>query len=572
MSSKKTPDQQSSYIERMTATAPMLSEKEEDELLRQAENGNEKAKNSLLHAYLPFILSIAKDKVLPGVNLDDLVQEGAAELVATINQRQSQGGLSGHIMVICGNRMDRFIDDTVSDICVPGSIQKKAAQAENIRTRLNAASMNQYAGRLPDSFVTDEEVRAELELTVNDLLDFEAYKGLDGQLKRAEIRDKVYQTLNRLGIKLIREIPRLETRLTGIPKKSIEGESLKPITIERLAASTGIKREWLQEFMYFDQGEVYDLLEKVTKELLSDTPQELRAIPERKVVFEDKTEPFLSGYESSRGHSVENASKTVIEKQIQTNRMQRFNRNQELGYVTQLERAVCYMKMCEYLSDNKAYVSSDLEIQPELMKPFARCIGPVKSKRMVDLNTLSEITGIRGHEILNVIRMSVKELAEIKRMKDIKTRLATFETTRKRLRQEYERGERPTNAKLAEILTMSEAALEEAVVSTKMQRSEIDENEIAQAPNMPIVKTGFETRLANELRSCVNKQLRALTPRQEHVIKRRYGIGQECDETLKTIAIDFECKSTRIGQIEQKALKRLLLPRRARPLREFVEE
>ena len=65
--------------------------------------------------------------------------------------------------------------------------------------------------------------------------------------------------------------------------------------------------------------------------------------------------------------------------------------------------------------------------------------------------------------------------------------------------------------------------------------------------------------------------LATLTPREERVLRLRFGIGQNQDHTLEEVGQDFEVTRERIRQIEAKALRKLRHPSRSKRLRSFLE-
>ena len=67
------------------------------------------------------------------------------------------------------------------------------------------------------------------------------------------------------------------------------------------------------------------------------------------------------------------------------------------------------------------------------------------------------------------------------------------------------------------------------------------------------------------------KVLATLTPREEKVLRMRFGIGEESDHTLEEVGQDFSVTRERIRQIEAKALRKLRHPSRAKRLKTFVE-
>jgi RNA polymerase primary sigma factor len=67
------------------------------------------------------------------------------------------------------------------------------------------------------------------------------------------------------------------------------------------------------------------------------------------------------------------------------------------------------------------------------------------------------------------------------------------------------------------------------------------------------------------------KALATLTPREEKVLRMRFGIGEKADHTLEEVGQDFTVTRERIRQIEAKALRKLRHPSRRRELKSFIE-
>jgi len=74
-----------------------------------------------------------------------------------------------------------------------------------------------------------------------------------------------------------------------------------------------------------------------------------------------------------------------------------------------------------------------------------------------------------------------------------------------------------------------------------------------------------------DLAEQVDKVLGSLTPREERVLRMRFGIGEKSDHTLEEVGQDFEVTRERIRQIEAKALRKLRHPSRSKRLRTFIE-
>ncbi len=73
------------------------------------------------------------------------------------------------------------------------------------------------------------------------------------------------------------------------------------------------------------------------------------------------------------------------------------------------------------------------------------------------------------------------------------------------------------------------------------------------------------------LQETVVKVLQTLTPREEKVLRKRFGIGEATDHTLEEVGQEFNVTRERIRQIEAKALRKLRHPTRSRILKAFIE-
>jgi RNA polymerase primary sigma factor len=76
--------------------------------------------------------------------------------------------------------------------------------------------------------------------------------------------------------------------------------------------------------------------------------------------------------------------------------------------------------------------------------------------------------------------------------------------------------------------------------------------------------------IAANLRRVTTEVLACLTPREEHVLRMRFGIGMNTDHTLAEVGKRFSVTRERIRQIEAKALRKLTHPRRSHRLRSFL--
>nr|MBP7323614.1 RNA polymerase sigma factor RpoD [Deltaproteobacteria bacterium] len=74
------------------------------------------------------------------------------------------------------------------------------------------------------------------------------------------------------------------------------------------------------------------------------------------------------------------------------------------------------------------------------------------------------------------------------------------------------------------------------------------------------------------LSDIIRRVLATLTPREEKVLRMRFGIGEKADHTLEEVGQDFDVTRERIRQIEVKALRKLRHPTRSKNLKSFIEK
>ena len=80
-----------------------------------------------------------------------------------------------------------------------------------------------------------------------------------------------------------------------------------------------------------------------------------------------------------------------------------------------------------------------------------------------------------------------------------------------------------------------------------------------------------ESAIQSNLRETTTRVLSTLTPREERVLRMRFGIGMNTDHTLEEVGQQFNVTRERIRQIEAKALRKLKHPSRSRKLRSFLD-
>lgn len=140
-----------------------------------------------------------------------------------------------------------------------------------------------------------------------------------------------------------------------------------------------------------------------------------------------------------------------------------------------------------------------------------------------------------------------------------------------------EHGREPTHEELAKELNIDEKKIKNIIkiskepISLETPVGDSDDAFIKDFIENENESTPAETVANNDLKEHVREILKTLTPREEKVIKMRYGIDVASGYTLEEIGKDFGVTRERVRQIEVKALRKLRHPSRSNKLKTFFE-
>ena len=140
-----------------------------------------------------------------------------------------------------------------------------------------------------------------------------------------------------------------------------------------------------------------------------------------------------------------------------------------------------------------------------------------------------------------------------------------------------EKGRNPTPEEIAEKLSLpleKTRQILEIVREPISLESQIGEEEGRQLSDFIEDKKFIipsDAAVNKNLAEQIRKALATLTPREERVLRLRFGIGEKADKTLEEVGHEFTLTRERIRQIEVKALRKLRHPARSRMIKNFVE-
>ncbi len=138
-------------------------------------------------------------------------------------------------------------------------------------------------------------------------------------------------------------------------------------------------------------------------------------------------------------------------------------------------------------------------------------------------------------------------------------------------------GHEPTPEEIAEKMEMSVAKVRKIMkiaqepISLETPIGEEEDSHLGDFIEDGRIASPVDSVVSNNLKDQTTGVLASLTPREEKVLRLRFGVGEESEHTLEEVGQKFAVTRERIRQIESKALRKLRHPSRSRKLRAFLE-
>lgn len=140
-----------------------------------------------------------------------------------------------------------------------------------------------------------------------------------------------------------------------------------------------------------------------------------------------------------------------------------------------------------------------------------------------------------------------------------------------------ELGREPTTEEIAQRMNMTEARVCEIQkigqepLSLEKPVGEEEDSQISDFVEDETIKSPMENASASMLKEQLFSAIDTLTPREQKVIRLRYGLDDSHSRTLEEVGKEFDVTRERIRQIEAKALRKLRHPNRSKKLEDFVD-
>ncbi|WP_111733674.1 RNA polymerase sigma factor RpoD [Roseovarius amoyensis] len=142
----------------------------------------------------------------------------------------------------------------------------------------------------------------------------------------------------------------------------------------------------------------------------------------------------------------------------------------------------------------------------------------------------------------------------------------------------HEIGREPTPEELAEKLQMPLDKVRKVMkiakepISLETPIGDEEDSQLGDFIEDKNVILPLDSAIQDNLKETTTRVLSSLTPREERVLRMRFGIGMNTDHTLEEVGQQFSVTRERIRQIEAKALRKLKHPSRSRKLRSFLDQ
>jgi RNA polymerase primary sigma factor len=142
----------------------------------------------------------------------------------------------------------------------------------------------------------------------------------------------------------------------------------------------------------------------------------------------------------------------------------------------------------------------------------------------------------------------------------------------------HETGREPTPEEMAERLSMPLEKVRKVMkiakepISLETPVGDEDDSHLGDFIEDKNAIIPVDAAIQQNLKETVTRVLASLTPREERVLRMRFGIGMNTDHTLEEVGQQFSVTRERIRQIEAKALRKLKHPSRSRKMRSFLDQ